>query len=151
MTNIPKSVRMTMIDSESSLPVGGQCNLLGISRSSCCYQPKGESWDSLTLMRPMDCLHLSHPCWGRPQMTQNLRRMGYTVNHKRIGRLMRLMNIRSALPKPNTSKPNEAHEVYPYLLRGLETGPPNQVWSIDMAYIPMPRGFPVFGCHHWLV
>lgn len=141
MTNIPKSVRMSLIDAESSLTIGRQCELLGIARSSYYYQPKGESWENLILMELIDRLHLIHPYWGRPQMTQNLRRMGLWVNHKRIGRLMRLMNIRSVLPKPNTSKPNEAHEIYPYLLRGLEIESPNQVWSIDITYIPMPRGF----------
>jgi len=74
-------------------------------------------------------------------MTQNLRRMGYEVNAKRVGRLMRLMNIRSVLPRPNTSKPNEAHEVYPYLLKGLQIKAPNQVWGIDITYIAMVKGF----------
>lgn len=141
MSSFPKPGRLDLINFEPRLSIARQCELLSVSRSSYYYEPKGESWDNLILMELMDRLHLLHPEWGRPQMTQNLRRLGYGVNHKRIGRLMRLMNIRSVLPRPNTSKPNEAHEIYPYLLRGLQIEFPNQVWSVDITYIPMPRGF----------
>lgn len=141
MRSFPKHRRMGLIDLQNDLSISLQCNLLGISRSGFYYRPKGESEQNLHLMRLIDRFHLEHPEWGRPKMTHNLRRTGHPVNPKRIGRLMRLMNIRSVLPRPNTSVPNEAHEIFPYLLRGLEIKAPNQVWSIDITYIPMPKGF----------
>ncbi len=141
MSNFPKHHRMALIGQEDGLSIASQCSLLDVPRSSFYYEPKGESEENLRLMELIDRLHLEHPQWGRPSMTANLHRLGHAVNHKRVGRLMRLMNIRSVLPKPNTSKPNEAHEIYPYLLKGLKIKAPNQVWSIDITYIPMPKGF----------
>jgi putative transposase len=130
-----------MVSPLEALPITRQCSLLGITRSNFYYEPRGESEENLHLMKLMDRFHLEHPEWGRPKMTHNLLRIGYPVNPKRIGRLMQLMNIHSVLPGPMTSKPNEAHEIYPYLLRGLEIKAPKQVWSIDITYIPMLRGF----------
>lgn len=141
MSKLPKSQRMRLISPSSQLSISKQCELLDIARSSYYHTPKGESWDNLILMEKIDRLHLQHPYWGRPQMTENLKKMGYWVNHKRVGRLMRLMNIRSVLPAPNTSLPNKAHEIYPYLLRGVDITHPDQVWSTDITYIAMPRGF----------
>jgi len=92
-------------------------------------------------MRVMGDYHTLHPEWGRPMMTANLRRAGYLVNHKRIGRLMRLMRIRSVLPKPNLSQKRKDHKIYPYLLRNRKIRAANEVWSTDITYIPMPKGF----------
>ena len=141
MRSFPKHRRMALIKQENGLSIAHQCSLLNVARSSFYYEPKGESEQNLALMNLIDRLHLKHPQWGRPSMTANLRRMGYDVNPKRIGRLMRLINIRSVLPKPNTSMPKEGHEIYPYLLRGLKIKAPNQVWATDITYIPMPKGF----------
>lgn len=130
-----------MISSDSQIPVWRQCELLGLARSSYYHEPRGESEFNLELMRVMGDYHTAHPEWGRPMMTANLRRAGYWVNHKRIGRLMRLMRIRSVLPKPNLSKPNKTHKIYPYLLRDQKIERNNEVWSTDITYIPMPKGF----------
>jgi len=132
---------MKLITVDKHISIAKQCDLLGISRSNYYYQPAGESADNLCLMRRIDELHLKHPYWGRPQMTLHLQKMGYQVNHKRVGRLMKLMNIRSVLPKPNLSKPNVSHEIYPYLLSNVTIKAPNQVWSTDITYIPMDHGF----------
>lgn len=86
--------------------------------------------------------HLNYPFYGSPRMTQLLRQLlGRPINEKRVARLMRLMRIRSVLPKPNLSKPNKAHQVYPYLLRGVRVERVNQVWATDITYIAMRRGF----------
>tara|TARA_B100001964_G_C14154600_1_gene563682 strand:- start:62 stop:814 length:753 start_codon:yes stop_codon:yes gene_type:complete len=81
------------------------------------------------------------PFYGRPKMTQHLRDLGYWVNSKRVGRLMKLMGIQGVRPRLNTSKPHPDHKVYPYLLRGLDIIKTNQVWATDITYIRLKRGF----------
>ena len=92
-------------------------------------------------MARIDRIYMKYPFYGRPKMTETLRKIGYPVNEKRVGRLMKKMRLRSVLPGPRTSKPSPEHKVYPYLLRGLKIERPNQVWSADITYIPMSLGF----------
>ena len=92
-------------------------------------------------MRLIDEEYTRHPFYGIERMTAVLRRMGHTVNPKRIRRLMRLMGLEAIYPKPKTSRPHPQHKIYPYLLRGLTIDRPNQVWAADITYIPMNRGF----------
>jgi putative transposase len=89
----------------------------------------------------MDEQYLRTPFYGWPRMTAHLRRAGYAVNGKRIRRLMRRMGLQALYPKPKTSVVGKGHKIYPYLLRGLAIVRPNQVWSADITYVPMPRGF----------
>jgi putative transposase len=91
-------------------------------------------------MRRIDEIHLEFPFYGSRTIARELREKGYRANRKRVQRLMRLMGLESVAPKPNTSKPNEEHPVYPYLLRGLTISRPNQVWATDITYIPLARG-----------
>jgi putative transposase len=118
-----------------------QCQLVGISRSSWYYRPRGESDLNLELMRRIDELHLRYPWYGSRQMAGALRRLGYRVGRKRARRLMRLMEIRSVAPTPNTSRRAPGHPVYPYLLRDLAIERPDQVWCADITYVPMAHGF----------
>jgi len=92
-------------------------------------------------MRLIDEQFMKTPYYGARQMTRHLRREGYGVNRKRIGRLMRNMGLSAIYQKPNTSKPHPEHKIYPYLLRGMMINQPNQVWCTDITYIPMRRGF----------
>ena len=92
-------------------------------------------------MRLIDEQFMETPYYGARQMTRHLRREGYRVNRKRIGRLMRNMGLSAIYQKPNTSKPHPEHKIYPYLLRGMAINKPNQVWCTDITYIPMRRGF----------
>ena len=92
-------------------------------------------------MRLIDEQFMETPYYGARQMTRHLRREGYRVNRKRIGRLMRNMGLSAIYQKPNTSKPHPEHKIYPYLLRGMKIDQPNQVWAADITYIPMNRGF----------
>ena len=94
-----------------------QCELLGVSRSGYYYEPCAESAENLALMRHLDELHLKHPVYGRPRLTVLLQREGWAVNAKRVGRLMRVMDIEAIYPKPGTSRSQPGHEIYPYLLR----------------------------------
>jgi putative transposase len=123
------------------LPIGKQCKLLSISRSSFYYQPKGETALNLMLMRQIDEQFLETPFFGVRQMTWHLRNEGHLVNEKRIRRLMRLMDLMPIYQKPNTSKAAKGHKTYPYLLKGLRVTRPNQVWAADITYLPMRRGF----------
>jgi putative transposase len=133
--------KLQLIEVNSKISISRQCELLSLSRSTYYYQPKGESPRNLELMSIIDKLYIQHPEYGYPMMTEALRRRGHNVNEKRISRLMRLMNIQSVLPKPNTSKPNKEHKKYPYLLRNRIIRRPQEVWATDITYIPMEKGF----------
>lgn len=92
-------------------------------------------------MRLIDEQDLRTPFYGWPRMTVYLRGLGEAINHKRVRRLMRTMGLQAVYPTPRTTIPVLEHRVYPYLLRGLAITRPNQVWSADITYIPMQRGF----------
>jgi putative transposase len=116
--------------------------LLHVSRSSAYYAPNtAESAENLTLMRRIDEQYLKTPFYGSPRMTWWLNQQGYGVNLKRVARLMRVMGLQATLPGPHTSRPHPEHVKYPYLLRGMEIGAPCEVWSADITYIPLQRGF----------
>lgn len=125
----------------AELSIRRQCDLIGLNRTSYYYQPATETAENLLFMRLIDEEYMRHPFLGSRRMTEYLGRQGYTVNRKRIQRLMRMMGIEALYPKPKTSKAHPEHKVYPYLLRDLEITAPNQVWSTDITYVPMPEGF----------
>jgi putative transposase len=125
----------------ASLSVSEQCALLGLPRSSLYYQAVPVPAEELALMRRIDEQYLRRPFFGSRQMAQWLSRQGSRVNRKRVQRLMRLMGLEAIYPKPRTSVPGVPAKRYPYLLRNLEITRPNQVWSADITYVPMRRGF----------
>ncbi len=138
-----RSQRMGLVEKENSkLSVVQQCNLLGVHRSGL-YRSHSNSESELNseLILLIDQQYLKTPFYGSRKMAAWLRREGYEVNRKRVQRLMRLMGIEAIYQKPNTSKPNPEHRIYPYLLRELEISYPNQVWATDITYIPMTKGF----------
>ena len=112
-----------------------------MSRTGYYYQTVGESSENLILMRLLDELYTKYPFYGSRRMSTTLNAQGYRVNRKRIQRLMRLMGIEAIYPKPDISKVNQRHKVYPYLLRNISIERINQVWSADITYIPMESGF----------
>ena len=131
-----------MVDSgHKRLSIARQCLLLGVGRSTYYYVSSGESALTLELMRMIDEQFLETPFYGARQMMRWLFRNGHVVSRKRITRLMRLMGLSVIYQKPNTSRPNLKHKIYPYLLRGLDIVTPNQVWCSDITYIPMRKGF----------
>jgi len=131
-----------MIDADDpKLSVSQQCRILNLNRSTYYYKKKPVKPEDLKLMRIIDEQYLKTPSWGSRSMRNHLRRLGYKINRKRIQRLMRLMGLQAIYPKPRTSRPHPQHKVYPYLLRNLKIDRPNQVWAIDITYIPMSRGF----------
>lgn len=118
-----------------------QCGLLGLNRSSLYYQPVAESEENLGLMRLLDEQYTRTPCYGVLRMAAYLRSLGHDVNVKRVRRLLRTMGLDAVYQKPNTSQPNPAHWVYPYLLRGLSIERCDQVWSTDITYVRLASGF----------
>jgi len=118
-----------------------QCGLLGLNRSSLYYQPVAESEENLSLMRLLDEQYTRTPCYGVLRMAAYLRSLGHDVNVKRVRRLLRTMGLDAVYQKPNTSQPNPAHSVYPYLLRGLSIERCDQVWSTDITYVRLASGF----------
>jgi len=133
--------RSTWIDTGSDISVRRQCALAGVARSSWYYQPRGESEENLLYMRLIDEQYLKTPFYGSPRMCWVLRQKGYNVNEKRVSRLMKVMGLQAIYPKKNLSKAAPGHKIYPYLLRGLKIDGPDQVWSTDITYIRMLRGF----------
>ncbi len=123
------------------LSIRRQCELIGLSRSSFYYQKATESALNLELMHLLDEAYTRHPFLGRPRLTHYLRSLGYKVNEKRVSRLMGLMDLRAIYPAPKTTQASKEHKVYPYLLRDIEITGPNQVWSADITYVPMHKGF----------
>lgn len=124
-----------------TLSLSRQCEVVGLARSTFYYQPAQESAENLLLMRLIDEQYLRTPFYGYLKMTAHLGQLGYLVNKKRVYRLMRLMGIQAVYPRPRTTLAAPGHKVYPYLLRGLAITRPNQVWSADVTYVPMPVGF----------
>ena len=126
---------------EAGLSLSRQCRLLEISRSSLYYRPKGESAQTLALLRRIDELFLKYPFYGSRQMVRHLRRAGIRVGRHRVRRLMRLMGIGAIYQAPRTSAPHPGHRRYPYLLKDLAIERPDHVWCSDITFIPVRGGF----------
>jgi putative transposase len=130
-----------MIDREHDLPLTKQAKTLNISRRSLYYVPELVCPADLALMRQMDKVHLEFPFAGSRMLRDLLAADGSKVGRRHVTTLMRKMGIEAVYRRPNTSKPAPGHKIFPYLLRGLTIGRPNQVWATDITYIPMARGF----------
>jgi putative transposase len=130
-----------MIDRSHTLSLARQAEELGISRSSLYYDPQPVSAADLAIMRRIDELHLEFPFAGSRMLRDLLATEGFTVGRLHVATLMKRMGIEALYRKPATSKPTPGHQIYPYLLRKLPITRPNQVWAMDITYIPMARGF----------
>lgn len=138
----PVNERKALLDkTDSDFSLRQQCELLGMNRSSLYYQAQGENAENLRLMRLLDEQYTKTPFYGVLKMQAYLQDLGYDVNHKRIRRLLRKMGLEAVYQKPNTSKPNPEHKIYPYLLKGLVIDRCDQVWSTDITYIRLKTGF----------
>lgn len=133
--------RRQWVSKHPKLSIRRQCTLLGLHRSGLAYTPATESEENLTLMRWLDEQYTRCPYYGSRRMTALLKREGQEVNRKRIQRLMRKMGLEALYPKPNLSRAHAQHVKYPYLLRGVEIVEPNHVWSTDITYIRMSKGW----------
>ncbi len=130
-----------MIDRNHPLSISKQASAVGISRGSVYYLPRPVSDFDLELMRRIDQLHLEYPFAGSRMLRDLLKQEGFVIGRKHVATLMKKMGIEALYRKPRTTKPGAGHKIYPYLLRGLKINRPNQVWAMDLTYIPMARGF----------
>jgi putative transposase len=150
LTGLKKNLDLTVEQKRKAIelghkkiPIYRQCELLGLNRSSLYYKPSGQTEYNEQLMRLIDEQYIKTPCYGIDKMTAWLGRQGYYVNHKRIRRLMRKMGLEALYPhkKRNLSIPDKQHRIYPYLLKNVQIDRTDQVWSSDITYIRMYRGW----------
>lgn len=130
-----------MIDRSHDLPLARQAKILQLSRSSLYYRPRPVPPADLAIMRRIDELHLDYPFAGSRMLRDLLCAEGIPIGRQRVATMMRRMGIEAIYRRPNTSKPAPGHKIYPYLLRSIAVERPNQVWAMDITYIPMARGF----------
>jgi putative transposase len=130
-----------MIDRDHELSVTRQAEAVGIARSTVYYLPRPVSAADLDLMRQIDKLHTEFPFAGSRMLRRLLAANGSQVGRRHIKTLMRKMGIEALYRRPRTTRPEPGHKIYPYLLRGLQIVRPNQVWAMDITYIPMAKGF----------
>ena len=130
-----------MINRDHKLPLSRQAELLNISRGTIYYKSRDVSVADLNIMRRLDALHLDYPFAGSRMLRDMLAREGVSIGRRHVRTLMKKMGIEAIYRRPNTSKAAPGHKIYPYLLRGLKIERANQVWAMDITYIPMMRGF----------
>lgn len=130
-----------LVDPAAAIGVRRQCELLGLPPSTYYYTVAETSPENLALLRLIDEEFLRHPFMGSRQITQWLRRQGHEVNRKRVQRLLRMLGLEAICPGPRTTRPVRENKVYPYLLRDVEITRCDQVWSTDITYLPLRRGF----------
>lgn len=130
-----------MISKTHSMPVKDQCRLLDLSRSSFYYRESPVSEEELQLRLNIDQIHLEKPFYGSRKIAIELERKNFATSRDRVRRLMKEMGIEAIYRKPRTSIPKAGNQIYPYLLKDLMIERPNQVWTSDITYIPMARGF----------
>jgi len=137
-----RTKRISMVERyHPKLSIAEQCDVLNIHRSGLYYKPLQESKENLEIMSILDQQYFKTPFYGVLRLTAFLNNEGFRVNSKRVRRLMKLMNWRTIFREPRTTVCNKSDYKYPYLLRGLKVEKPNQVWSMDITYIPMRQGF----------
>jgi putative transposase len=136
-------IRQEWIDDGDAVAIVRQCILAGVSRATVYAQrkPKRVDESDLRISRLIDEAYTRRPFYGSRKMVVFLKKVGHLVNRKRVRRLMHLMGLAGMAPGPNTSRPHPEHKIYPYRLRGVPVVRPNQVWSTDITYIRLPRGF----------
>jgi putative transposase len=130
-----------MINRDHKLPLSRQAELLNISRGTIYYKSRDVLVADLNIMRRLDALHLDYPFAGSRMLRDMLTREGVSIGRRHVRTLMKKMGIEAIYRRPNTSKAAPGHKIYPYLLRGLKIERNNQVWAMDITYIPMTRRF----------
>ncbi len=137
-----KEKRHQMIDNKHpTLSLVRQCELLTVNRSTLYYKPVATSEVNVDLINQVRDIWHAHPFYGYRRITAALQRLGYSVNRKRIKRLMGLLGLEAIYPKPNTSKADSEARKYPYLLHEMSISAPNQVWCVDITYLKLDKGF----------
>ena len=123
------------------MSVRKQCDLLEVNRSNLYYKPQAVDDVTLVLMRLIDEEYTRHPFYGTRRMHAYLRNLGHQINRKRVQGLYQTMGLEAVYPKPNLSRRDQEHRIFPYLLQGIKIERNNQVWSTDITYIRLKQGF----------
>ena len=136
-------MRKQWIGATEPLALIRQCELTGVARSTVytLHLAARPDEQELILLELIDAEYTLHPFYGSRKIKHYLRSLGYKINRKRVQRLMGVLGLARMAPGPNTSRRHPQHKIYPYLLRGVLVTSPNQVWSTDITYIRLPRGF----------
>jgi putative transposase len=130
-----------MLESDEELSVTEQCKLLSINRTSIYYKKRPVSPTKISILNIMDEIYTEDPVYGTRRIGNELTKRGYTISRPTIGKYMKILGLEAIYPKPNTSKPNNQHKIYPYLLRNKTATYPNHVWGTDVTYIRIQGGF----------
>jgi putative transposase len=139
---LTKGERLGLVErAGSDLALVRQADLLSLNRSSLYYQPQPVSEQELAMKRRIDAIYTAYPFYGIRRITAQLRQDGWLINHKAVARHMQEMGLRALYPGPNLSKRAPEQAVYPYLLRGLKITQANQVWGVDITYVPLQSGW----------
>ena len=139
---IPLEQRRTMVEQDNTtISIVEQCDLLSLNRSGVYYEPVPEKQENLDIMEFMDKQYFETPFYGVERLLVILVGMGYTINRKRLRRLMKVVGWQTLYPTRRTTKSNPDHYKFPYLLKDLLIFKKNQVWEIDITYVPMKNGF----------
>jgi putative transposase len=137
----PLNERKLMVENRADLSQEKQCKLLTIHRSGLYYNSLGESEENLKIMRLLDEQYFETPFYGALKLLALLKEYGFSINLKRVRRLMKKINWKTIYREPKTSISNKLHQKYPYLLRNLKIERKNQIWATNITYIPMKKGF----------
>jgi putative transposase len=138
---MPLSNRCQMVEKDCNISIAKQCQLLSLHRSRFYYKGVTETQENLSIMRWLDEQYFETPFFGVLRLTTELNDYGYHVNVKRVRRLMQLVGWKTLYQAPRTTITDKASYKYPYLLKGLNIQSRNQVWEIDITYLPMRKGF----------
>ena len=139
---MPLAKRYSFIEPQNNrLSIVKQCSILSLRRSKYYYEPIAESAENLSIMLWLDKQYFDTPFYGVLRLTTELQSLGYTVNAKRVRRLMKLVGWKTLYQPPRTTIADKASYKYPYLLKGMIFERANQVWEIDITYLPMAKGF----------
>lgn len=141
MISLSVKEKRQVIGLDEDMSIRQQCTLIELPRADYYYQAKGWSSLDLEVMRHIDEIYTTHPYYGARRMAKSLELVGLNIGRKGVRHYYQVMGICAVYPKINLSKRNQAHKVYPYLLRGLKITRANQVWSMDITYIRLNHGF----------
>lgn len=141
--DFPLKDRRQWISVNDTLALTQQSKLANVNRTTVYapHQPAQPDANELILLKLIDCEYTRHPFYGSRKIKHYLIGLGYKINRKRVQRLMGMLGLAGMAPGPNTSRPHPEHKIYPYLLRGVNVIRPNQVWSTDITYIRLAKGF----------
>lgn len=137
----PAKKRSMIQRDHPKLSISQQSRLVNLSRSAFYYTPVGFDADTLAMMKEIDRVFTKYPFFGSRQIAAYLRRAGVVVGRHRVRRLMAKMSLEAIYKRPRTSQPHRHHLVYPYLLKKMQIGLPNQVWCADITFVPVRNGF----------